>query len=287
MAIVGATSYTASPIGYAQVLIGRTLINTGATDCDGCLIYGDEGAVLHNTATGTFRVMRDSAFAWCTPHTGAEYGQLFHECLKVGAAPLFRNEGTLVTIGPGTLYFKDVPSVPAPRPRPGQLANSGTIRVEAGGLNAAGGYTQTGGALDLRGGSVAGSTLDIQGGTVRGTGTITGTLVNAATVQPGGSGTVGTLTIAGTYRQAATGRLEIEIGGLTAGTQFDRLAVSGQATLNGALAVSRIGGFVPSTGNNFVILTYGVRSGSFASVNGGSTNYTIDYGTQDAKLGVP
>jgi outer membrane autotransporter protein len=82
------------------------------------------------------------------------------------------------------------------------------------------------------------------------------------------------------------GRLAIEVGGLLAGVQFDRLTVSGRATLEGILAVKGINGFVPASGNSFAVLTYGSRSGTFALVNGGDTMYTIDYGAQETKLSV-
>ena len=65
-----------------------------------------------------------------------------------------------------------------------------------------------------------------------------------------------------------TGSLNIEIGGLTAGTQYDRLAISGSATLNGSLNISLIGGFVPNPGDTFQIMTFGSRSGSFTTTNG-------------------
>ena len=111
-------------------------------------------------------------------------------------------------------------------------------------------------------------------------------------MQPGGSDAAGVLAIVGTYRQTATGRLLIELGGLVlgglvAGAQYDRLTVSGHATLDGVLAVSNIVGFVPPSGNSFAALAYGSRSGTFATVNGGGTNYTIDYGAQEMRLGLP
>ncbi len=46
-------------------------------------------------------------------------------------------------------------------------------------------------------------------------------------MSPGAS--PGTLTITGDYTQTSAGTLAIEIGGVTAGTQFDQLAVSGVA----------------------------------------------------------
>jgi hypothetical protein len=287
MALGSSMNYSKNPYYYAQGLIGRTLVNESTATCDRCLIYADEGAVLQNTASGTFRVTRNAAFARCTAVGVAELGQVWYECRQNGTAPVFRNEGTLIIAGLGSLYFTAVPGVWEPQPYPAQLVNSGTIQVEGGGLNAIGGYTQTGGGLELRGGSIAGSTLDIQGGSLSGTGTITGTVVNGGSVQPGGSDAAGVLAIVGTYRQTATGRLAIEVAGLLAGVQFDRLSVSGRTTLEGILAVKGINGFVPASGDSFAVLTYGSRSGAFASVNGGDTNYTIDYGAQDAKLSVP
>jgi hypothetical protein len=293
MTLASPRSYTINPLDYTQGLIGRTLVNESTALCDSCLIYADQGAVLQNTPSGTFRVTRDSAFARCTVHGFAEFGQVMYECVNTGAPPVFRNEGALVIAGPGILYFSAVPNVPtrpdiqAARPSPAQLINSGTVQVEGGGLNTAGGYTQTDGSLDLRGGSVAGSAFDIQSGKLVGTGTISGTVVNAGTVQPGGGGAASTLAIAGAYRQTAAGRLEIELGGLIPGTQFDRLTVSGQATLDGVLAVSSINGFVPASSTSFVVLAYGARSGSFASVSGGGMNYALNYGTQAAELSAP
>jgi len=82
------------------------------------------------------------------------------------------------------------------------------------------------------------------------------------TVHPSSAGL---LTLTGSL--TTSGVLNIELGGLTAGTQYDRLAVSGTATLGGTLNYSLIGGFVPTTGNTFTILTAGSQTGSFGTVN--------------------
>jgi phage baseplate assembly protein gpV len=292
MALGGITSYTNNPHDYTQELVGRTLVNQAAATCDDCLIYADQGAVLQNTSSGTFRVTRNAAFARCTVSYFVEGTKVLYECVQQGAPPVFRNEGRLVVAGPGTLYFTAVPGVPAPlyiraaRPYPAQLINSGTVQIESGSLNAAGGYAQTGGVLELHDRPIVGSTFDIQSGSLSGTGTITGTVINAGTVQPGGSGTLGTLAIGGSYRQMASGRLELELGGSVI-DQIDRLRVSGLATLGGVLAVSAINGFVPASGNSFGVLAYGTRSGVFAAVNGGSTSCIPEYSTNETRLVVP
>src|SRR6185369_10537384 len=59
-----------------------------------------------------------------------------------------------------------------------------------------------------------------------------------------------------------------EIGGLTVGTDYDRAAITGAATLAGTLNISLINGFEPNIGDTFTIMTFGSRSGDFATVNG-------------------
>ena len=62
--------------------------------------------------------------------------------------------------------------------------------------------------------------------------------------------------------------LNIEIGGLIAGSGYDQLAVLGLATFPGAgttLNVTLINGFVPAWPQTFDVMTYGSRSGTFAT----------------------
>jgi len=62
--------------------------------------------------------------------------------------------------------------------------------------------------------------------------------------------------------------LNVEIGGTAAGT-FDKLAVTGTATLFGALNISLVNGFIPTSGNTFQILTCSsLQNSSFESVGG-------------------
>lgn len=105
-------------------------------------------------------------------------------------------------------------------------------------------------------------------GIIAGSGTLnlgSGTLENQGVVRPGAS--PGTLTVSGHYLQTPSGHLDIEIGGLTAGTDFDRLAVSGYAMLDGALDVSFLEPFEPGVGENFRVLTCGLLNGQFAVLN--------------------
>jgi hypothetical protein len=71
------------------------------------------------------------------------------------------------------------------------------------------------------------------------------------------------------FTQSAAGSWHIDIGGLVAGSEHDRLDVDQNVTLAGTVLVTLADGFVPSPGDAFTILTWsGVRSGEFASVIG-------------------
>jgi hypothetical protein len=76
----------------------------------------------------------------------------------------------------------------------------------------------------------------------------------------------------------------IEIGGPNAGTDFDQLAVTGQATLDGTLTVNLINGFVPNSGDSFPVLTFGSGTGVFATVNGDGPLFTPSYDPMDVTL---
>ncbi|RPJ44754.1 MAG: hypothetical protein EHM19_06280, partial [Candidatus Latescibacterota bacterium] len=103
------------------------------------------------------------------------------------------------------------------------------------------------GAFDLReNGVLAGrGTFDNAGGAFTGGGVI----------RPGGS--VGTLSFVGDFSQTATGEIEVEIGGTTPGSEHDRLAIIGNATLDGALYVTLLPGFMPMEGDSFAVITSG------------------------------
>jgi hypothetical protein len=64
------------------------------------------------------------------------------------------------------------------------------------------------------------------------------------------------------YSQSGTGRLEIKRGG-TADGMFDSLTVTGQANVDGSLAVALYDGFEPALGDAFQIMTADSLSGAF------------------------
>jgi hypothetical protein len=174
----------------------------------------------------------------------------------------------------GTAYFLDGGQT-------GTLSSSlsaGTMELTAGTTFSVtnGNCTIDGGSVYLNGGTLAlaaGNSVILENGAaLYGPGTLNGNLDNgvsfpgyvAAAVYVGGGQFPGTLTINGNYVQDSNGALYVDIGGATAGSQYDQLKISGTATLNGTLDISLINGYKPSHGA-FDILTFASHSGDFAT----------------------
>jgi hypothetical protein len=168
----------------------------------------------------------------------------------------------------------------------GDFANSGNIRVNSlGVLLVTGTYTQTDGLTLLVGGSLtAGGLVDLEGGILAGSGVINANVRNIAEVDLGGPTATGVLTVNGDYTQTADADLVVRIGGPNPGADFDQLAVTGRATLDGTLTVNLINGFVPPSGDNFRVLTFGSGSGAFATVDGDGGVFSPSFDPTDVTL---
>lgn len=193
------------------------------------------------------------------------------------AAESFINNGSFVKMTEATTTTMNIP-----------FTNNGTVETVAGTLVFLKGMDNGENAvIDLGGGTLdPGTTLNLASGdSLVGSGTLAADLVNAGTVKPGES--PGSITVQGDYTQESSGVLEIQLGGTTAGTQYDQLTVTGTATLAGTLNVSLIDGFIPQVGDSFTILPYGTRSGSFFPLSRPeSYRWGIDYGYSGLTLTV-
>ncbi|MCL4860855.1 MAG: carboxypeptidase regulatory-like domain-containing protein [Caldilineaceae bacterium] len=226
-------------INGSVTLDGRTLENGGAATWTGGHIALNNGAVLHNRVGASFTAQNIGY------NINASSGALGH----------FINAGSLVKEGASTNTIF------------ARVTNSGDVRITAGTLGLNGGYTQTGGSTVLNGGALSSnSALRIQGGKLTGIGTVAAGVINGGVVEPGNG--VGSLTISGNYEQTGSGSLRVQIGGLTPETEFDRLTVTGAATLTGTLAISLTNGFTPTVGDSFIVMTFASRNGDFTQVNG-------------------
>src|SRR5205085_8771770 len=116
-------------------------------------------------------------------------------------------------------------------------------------------------------------------GSLMGTGTVQADVSNAGTVAPGFS--PGILAVNGNYTQTSAGTLAIELAGTTPGSGYDRLAVSGTATLDGTLSVQAIQGFSPASDATFQVLTPASRSGQFATT---PSDYLVAYGASSVTV---
>jgi hypothetical protein len=133
---------------------------------------------------------------------------------------------------------------------PGHFTNEGTLAASSGST-----FTVANGAF-----------TNAAGGLLQGSGIIHSTVVSAGEVAPGLS--PGVLTIDGGYIQQPGGRLRVEVFGDAPGTTYDRLVVTGLATLNGRLTIEPAPRVVlPPLGATFEILT-GTRSGQFTTIEG-------------------
>ncbi len=115
-------------------------------------------------------------------------------------------------------------------------------------------------------GEITVGTLTVATGSeLTGTGTISGSVKNSNLVRPGS--TLGTITITDDYEQLPGGQLDLQIGG-NAISQYDRLVVGGRASLDGALNVSLVNGFMPTSSDAFQILQFDSRFCDFLTKTG-------------------
>jgi hypothetical protein len=249
-------------------LDGETLNNAGSFLFKGTPnLYMGYGGQLTNT--GTVDIQSDGSIYLYSGTAQFTNSGTFKKSGGVGTTYVgvtFNNTGA------GTF---DVQSGTVNEDSSNGLTNAGTLTVEANStLDTYGNYVETAGTTTVKGtGTLVNSSgaVTLQGGTLAGSGTISGNVSNTGgTVSPGGTAAAGALTVTGNFTQGSGGTTSIEIGGTTAGTQFDQLLISGTSTLDGALNLSFLSSFVPTNSNTFKVMTYASHSGTYASVNGGT-----------------
>ncbi len=139
------------------------------------------------------------------------------------------------------------------------VTNQGTILMQSANSNYQSNLAAASGAVQ----NGAQGTINVGLGT-GGARTIFGDLANSGVLEFSGA-SAGSLSVTGSYTQTSSGTLSIRLAG-TSSTQYDRLLVTGSATLDGSLAVSLMNNFAPKTGDVYKFLTHASRVGSFAQV---------------------
>ena len=151
-------------------------------------------------------------------------------------------------------------------------AGAGTLTLT--GANTHASTTVADGQLSLTG-SLSGP-VTVTGGIFQGTGAVTGNVaINGGIHAPGNS--PGIMPVTGSYTLAAAGTLQVEINGVTVGTQYDQVKVQGAAstvTLTGALDL--IAAPALATSSTFTIIdntSSTTVSGSFPNLPQGAEFY--------------
>ncbi len=187
------------------------------------------------------------------------------------------NEGTMRVTGNGTMVLGG-----------GAFVNRGLVDItptrtlsRTGGYNQTAGETRVNGTFTLSGGSYAQT-----GGLLSGDGTVIGAVsVQGGSASPSNAdgSPIGELSLSSSYAQGADGGLVIDLGF----EGNDRLAVTGNAQLGGALQVRLVDPFVPFVGQEFTILTASNINGLFGCVefpNAAAGYFRVVYSTTSVKL---
>jgi autotransporter-associated beta strand protein/T5SS/PEP-CTERM-associated repeat protein len=225
-------SGTVSSVGAISFAAGAgayiLAANAGSAGFDSSTPLGLGGNVTNNsTATQTIRLALDIPGARTFQ---AATGNIVLEGDSSGA-------GSIVKTGGGSLLVG------------GDLLLGGDIEIQQG-------------LLSLNGRTTAGNLTVGAGAMLGGTGPIEADVFNNGTVSPGNS--IGTMTVAGDYAQSSASSLDIEIAGPGS---FDRLVVSGQASLAGTLNIVPLGGNQLAFGEQYAFLDAGSIAGAFDTIN--------------------
>jgi T5SS/PEP-CTERM-associated repeat protein len=233
------------------------------------LVTGDGqiGGTFTNAVTGELRAQAGRSLR-LTGANNTNAGQIklfggeleFTQNLTNSASGFISGNGSLIVgggfVNQGTMNF------------------AGTANIDGAMTNAVGGKIISGGGgatifYDdvINNGEIRISTngFTVFFGAVSGSGTFTGTgTVNfEGDLSPGNS--PGAVNFAGDVVLGPEATLQIELGGTSAGTQYDQINVTGELMLDGTLEVSLINGFTPSAGQTFDILNWGSLAGAFSS----------------------
>jgi T5SS/PEP-CTERM-associated repeat protein len=259
--------------GQVTILIGGRITLDGATSrlaTSGTLtnrgVLSGNGIVaarLHNHADGEVRPAGGAGLLF-TGLSNLNHGEInlaggaveFTASLTNSATGFIGGRGTLIT-GTGT--------------NGGSLDNEGTLAFSGGFADVYGDVINDLGArIVTSGGGVATFYDDVTHrgteirtasgsrsvffGAVTGAGPFTGmgTVQMEGDLRPGNSAAL--VTFGGDLHFGSQATLDIEIGGLAAGSEFDALDIAGEALLDGSLDVSLSGGLVPALGNSFEVL---------------------------------
>jgi uncharacterized repeat protein (TIGR01451 family) len=270
-------------------LSGGTLTGAGALTFSGISGNNWTGGTLSGSAPVTINAgmsITGSNGAMALSRNLTNDGTIFYnpvsasQVLTVSAPASITNNGTFHIVGGfdllgvGSPVFTNANSGTFDRSAgPPSAINFGLAFVNAGNstwslgtTTFTNGYSQTAGTTTLAGATIGSpASLNFTGGVFNAKGTVNGNVViNGATLNPGTS--PGAVTISGNYTQSSSGVLNVELNGTAAGSSYDQVNVTGNATLDGTLNATI--GYSPANNDFYDVLTIGgTRSGDFATKN--------------------
>lgn len=281
----GALSYgAAANLSLANVITGSTSLSKGGTSTltlsgnsdysGGTIVSGGTLAVASNSALGSGTLTLDGGTLQASgaARTLSNDVNLSGDTLISGNLPLIL-EGDFTLSRNRDLSIES--SVPAKIT--GIIGQSGgarsLLKYGSGELELTGANTYTGGTTiaegTLRINNTSGSAFGTgavtveSGATLAGAGSFTGALQNNGNFAPGNSPALVSLS---NFAQSPTGVLQLELGGLTRGSEYDALNVTGTLNLDGTMQVVFYNGFVAEAGQSFDLLNWGSVAGTFDAV---------------------
>lgn len=240
----GTHTTNALTLGNWGEAVGSYTLNNGTLN-----VYTD--TILGNNGTGEFTQSGGQHTVENDLHIGREAGSQGSYNLNGGDLSI-GNQVLLGLGGTGTLNVSGGHMTVANGTKTARLTvgANGTMVLNSGTVTTDGIEITAGGVFDFLGGE-----LEVFN--------ITGNLTNTGGIlAPGAS--PGLLTIEGDYTQLVDAFLEIELGGLVRGDEYDALDVTGNLTLAGTLDVVWYDGFTAALGNTFDIFDWGTIDGMLA-----------------------
>lgn len=289
---------TVTLTGTSNTYTGGTIVNTGALIATSQTLPVN-GPIALNTSILTFNQPVTGSFGGVISGNGSVNKQGVGTTTLTGANTY--TGGTTVTVGTLVASTSTLPVngrvavLPVATLVFNQAANgsfggaiTGGGKVQKTGTGSLTLTTATTSPVDVQAGSFffsngIGATTVSSGATLGGTGNVIGLLTNNGTVSPGTS--PGTINVTGNYIQPSSGKLIIEIA---SATSFDKLLITGTASLAGTLQVDTLGGYNP-IGQSFTFLTASSVSGTFGTLAGlvsgsAATAATVTYAPTSATV---
>jgi T5SS/PEP-CTERM-associated repeat protein len=236
------------------------------------LVTGDGqiGGTFANAAAGELRAQAGRALR-LTGANNTNAGQIklfggeleFTQNLTNNAGALVSGNGSLIVggglVNQGTMNFAGTANID------GDVTNAPGGKIISGGGGATVFYDDV-----INNGEIRTSTngFTVFFGSVSGVGSFagTGTVNFEGDLAPGNSPAA--ISFGGDVVFGRESKLVLEIGGVTAGSQYDQINVAGTLTLDGTLQISLINGFTPALGDEFNLFSFTSSSGNFANYEG-------------------